>query len=416
MMRYISFLIILLLGLTSQAQQKILIKNITIIDGDAGITPRNGSILIVKDKIAAIYGPKSPVFQSGTKIIDGTGKYLVPGLIDAHVHLATGDLSDLKKARSTTDSIVGNLLRHGITTVRDMAGNAPYLAHYKTALATGKIAGPDIYYAAQFAGPAYFKMRANGQKDAGEEGNTPWYRRIVGTADIKPAIAEAKKAGVSGIKIYANHSPNLVHQITAEAHLQGLQAWAHGAVFPAKPMDVARAGVNSMSHANDLVFQQLEGDTINISNAWSQLYKGMKLDTSICDQLLLTMKRNNIFLDPTLFHAENNKMINAALITKRAHKFGVKIVTGTDWIYPTKNEPVPLLDEMKLLVQKCGLSHTEAIQAATLNAARATGLKDRGRVRKGQRADLLILNSNPLSNLEALFNPAIVLKAGKEMF
>lgn len=177
---------------------------------------------------------------------------------------------------------------------------------------------------------------ANGRKGEEDLGNTAWYRSISTKADVKPAITAAKKAGVTGIKIYASLSKELIQEITNEAHKQGLLAWAHAAIFPSKPMNVAQAGVNSMSHANDLVFQQIKGDTIEIGAAWAQLYKGLKLDSAVRDQMLLEMKKRNTFLDPTVFHAENNKMVNAVLITRRANQLGVKIVTGTDWIYPTK--------------------------------------------------------------------------------
>lgn len=411
---------VLLIGVlqnTAVAQKptSILLKNATIIDGEASIKPRKGSILIENGLIKSIdYTPVK--VNNQTRVIDCTGKFITPGLMDSHVHLGTGNLTNLKKAHATTDSIMKNLVVHGITTVRDMAGNAPFLAACKKKVQEGKVIGPDIYYAAQFAGPGYFAMMAGGRKGEEDLGATAWYRAIKSKADVKPAITEAKKAGITGIKIYANLSKELIREITNEAHQQGLLAWAHGAIFPSKPMDVATSGVNSMSHANDLVFQQIKGDTIEIGAAWAQLYKGLKLDSNVRDQMLLEMKKRGTFLDPTVFHAENNKMANAALITRRANQLGVKIVAGTDWIFPSKNESVPLLDEMKLLTDKCGLTHLEVIEAATLNGALVTGLKDRGVIRVGKRADLLILNNDPLKSLEAFDKPEFVLKQGKVIF
>lgn len=403
-------------GAFAQKTTAILLKNATIIDGEASVKPKKGSVLVENGLIKSIFNTEVKNLKPGTKVIDCTGKFITPGLMDAHVHLATGDLSDLKKAHLITDSIVGNMLKHGITTVRDMAGNAQYLSSCNAAIKAGKVAGPDIYYAAQFAGPGYFAMLGAGRKGEKDLGNTAWYRAISTTADVKPAIADAKKAGVTGIKIYANLSKTLIREITNEAHRQGLLAWAHGAIFPSKPMDVAQSDVNSMSHANDLVFQQIKGDTIEIGAAWAQLYKGLKLDSTVRDQMLLEMKKRGTFLDPTVFHAENNKMGNAVLITKRAHQLGVKIVTGTDWIYPEKNEAVPLLEEMRLLNTKCGLSNLDVIQAATLNAAQVTGLSDRGVIRLGKRADILVLEGDPVKSLEAFGKPSAVIKAGQLAF
>jgi imidazolonepropionase-like amidohydrolase len=400
----------------AQHNTSILLKNATIIDGDANVKPRVGSVLIENGLVKFVSYTSLKGLNSQTKVIDCTGKFITPGLMDSHVHLATGDLTNLEKAHATTDSIMKNLLVHGVTTVRDMAGNAPYLADCKKKVQEGKVLGPDIFYAAQFAGPRYFAMMGNGRKGEADLGNTAWYRSISTKADVKPAITAAKKAGVTGIKIYASLSKELIREITNEAHKQDLLAWAHGAIFPSKPMNVAQAGVNSMSHANDLVFQQIKGDTIEIGAAWAQLYKGLKLDSVIRDQMLLEMKKHNTFLDPTVFHAENNKMANAVLITSRANQLGVKIVTGTDWIYPTKNASVPLLEEMKLLTGKCGLSNLEVIQAATLNGATVTGLSDRGVVRAGKRADLLVLNADPLKSLDTFDKPVFVLKDGKVAF
>ncbi|WEK19988.1 MAG: amidohydrolase family protein [Candidatus Pedobacter colombiensis] len=399
-------------ALYAQNLTSILLKNATIIDGDAGVKPRIGSVLIENGLVKSVSYTSLKGVNSQTKVIDCTGKFVTPGLMDSHVHLGTGDLSNLKKAHATTDSILKNLLIHGITTVRDMAGNAPYLADCKKSIQEGKVSGPDIFYAAQFAGPSYFKMMSSGRKGERDLGTSAWYRAISTEADVKPAIAAAKKVGATGIKVYANLNKKLIREITDEAHKQGLLVWAHAAIFPSKPMDVAQSGVNSMSHANDLVFQQIKGDTIEIGAAWAQLYKRLKLDSNVRDQMLLEMKRRKTFLDPTVFHAENNKMVNAALITRRANELGIKMVTGTDWVYPTKNESIPLLEEMKLLSRKCGLTNLEVIEAATLNGALVTGLSDRGVVRTGKRADLLVLNADPLKSLDTFDKPAFVLKAG----
>jgi imidazolonepropionase-like amidohydrolase len=169
-----------------------------------------------------------------------------------------------------------------------------------------------------------------------------------------------------------------------------------------------------MSHAGDFPFQQLNGDTLNVHDAWKQIYsKSFRFDSTALVKLLQAMQQRGVFLDPTIFHASNNKMYNAFTVTRMAHRLGVKIVTGTDWIYPEKNEPVPLMEEMLLLVSKCGLTIPEVIQCATLNSATVTGLHDRGQIREGTLADLIITKTNPYISIPALFQPEMVMKKGQ---
>ncbi|NML22245.1 amidohydrolase family protein [Pseudoflavitalea sp. G-6-1-2] len=394
---------------TAQVANKILLSNATIIDGDAKIAPRKGSVLIENGIISKIRFGKTIKTGKDVTVIDCSGKFITPGMTDAHVHLATLDLSDMQKARKITDSILYNLLRHGITTVRDMAGDARFLNVLSKSAEKENLHSPSIVYAAQFAGPEYFEMMNRGRK--GTDGKSPWVRSITDTSDIRKAIAEAKACGVTGIKIYAELSASLVQQITKEAHAQGLLAWSHAAVNPALPLEIAEAGVNSMSHAGDLLFQQFPAGT-DLTKVWGAIYKGLKADSAQIFPVLQQMKNHHIYFDPTLFHNLNNKLTNAAVIARWANRLGVQMVAGTDWVYPTTNEAVPLMNELQHLVLDAGLSNAAAIQAATLNGARVSGFNDRGLVRKKMRADLLVLDADPLEHTNALFSPSMVIRKG----
>ncbi|MBC9932886.1 amidohydrolase family protein [Chitinophaga qingshengii] len=407
---WIAVLLACVSQVVAQRGRTLLLKNATIIDGEASVAPRKGAVLIRDGKIVEVVYGSAPAADS---VINCTGKFITPGLMDAHVHLATMNMDHQRAAEQTTDSILLNMFRHGITSVRDMAGDAIFLAGYSRLAATGQLPAPDIFYAAQFAGPGYFKLLGGGSRSSADLGTTPWYCAISPETDLRLAIASAKGAGVTGIKVYADLSRQQIADITKEAHQQGIQVWSHGSVFPAKPADAVAAGVNSLSHANDLCFQQLPGDTLAISSAWQKLYKGFVLDTNVQITLLKQMKEKGIFLDPTVFHAGNNKMENAFTITRLAHRLGVAVVAGTDWIYPAKNEQVPLMEEMKLLVSRGGMSPAEALQCATLNGALVTGLKDRGVIRAGKKADLLILDNDPLKDISRLFAPEMVIKHGR---
>ncbi|MDR2284176.1 MAG: amidohydrolase family protein [Sphingobacterium sp.] len=407
-------LLLIHIGVVSSLAQKntnsILLHNATVIDGRSHIKPYQASILIQDGFIRAISKKKIKTDRN-VQEIDCTGKYIVPGLFDAHIHLATIDLSDLEKARSATDRILENMLQHGITTVRDMAGNAPFLAQYKQEIKTGAKAGPDIFYAAQFAGPEYFEMFSQGSRI--KMGTSPWERAVSDTTNIDQVVQQAKAAGVTAIKTYAEMSRELLEKIVRAARKENLLVWSHATIYPIKPSDAVSLSVNSISHAADVIFEQIPSDSLTISYAWKRVYEGMKVDPDILNPFFTQMKRNNVFFDPTVFHATNNKLDYALDILKLAHQSGVKIVAGTDWIYPENNDMVPLYDEALLYQDRAGMSRLQVLESLTYNAAQVTGLHDRGYLKKGLRADMLILDKDPLADLRSLFEPAKVIQAGR---
>jgi len=120
------------------------------------------------------------------------------------------------------------MLYSGITTVRDMAGNAIILSDYARASNLNQIPAPSIFYASQFAGPKYFNEIRSYSTYTGSKNDTPWAQSITDSTNIPLAIARAKGVGVTGIKIYANLKPSLVAKIVKEAKKQGLQSWSHG--------------------------------------------------------------------------------------------------------------------------------------------------------------------------------------------
>lgn len=397
------------------AQNPIVLKNAVIIDGSAKVKPQKGSILIENGYIKAVYKADKILPKHKYQIIDCEGKFITPGLTDSHVHLATFKKADSLKAIPQTDSILANFVQHGILTVRDMAGDAIFLNKLRTSINKAAQRGPDIFYAAQFAGSSYFnEMRKHGDPNLGL---VPWYKAIDHIDQIGSAVKEAKTAGVSGIKIYDSLNKELIQAITKAGKKAGLKIWSHATVFPTKPIYVARAGVTTMSHAHDLIFQQMESDSISSTKAWNEIYKKrLKADSIKLSTLLAAIKKHKVILDATVFPATQNKMMAAQEITRMAHNYGIKISTGTDWIYPTQNDKQPLQSELELLNTKCNMSTIEVIEACVKNGPEAIGLKDRGLIRKGQLAHLLILNSNPLTDLSALFHPEKVIKKGKIVF
>lgn len=394
---------------TTKIDSLLVLKNGNIISlTDKGSSVKKGTLVIENQLIKEIdYGTSEKTYPNA-KTVDLQGKYILPGLIDTHVHLATVPKTDRKDNNAHVEEQLDKMLFFGITTVRDMVGNGIILADYKRASKLNQIPAPEIYYAAQFAGPGYFnEIRKYGSR-TDDKKDAPWEQTITDTTNIQLAIARAKGAGVTGIKIYAELSAQLVAKITKEGHKQGLKAWSHAAVFPASPYGIAEAKVNTMSHAWDIMYGLKDEEEITRNSLLEEI------DYKQLDKLLLLMKKNNIILDATNFIAENNNMTDGVKITKRAHELGVKISTGTDWPYAGMDgeTEIPLFEEIKLLINKCGFTNAQALYSATKIGAEAIGLTDRGILEPGKRADILITDKNPLEHIRNIKTQYMTIKSG----
>jgi len=133
------------------------LTNVAIIDANHASPLYHQTILIANGSIVDIFTDQSKPIADSFTIINLKEKYVLPGLIDAHVHFAT-DPSGIDN-RANTLSVLQNMLYSGITAVRDMAGDARVLAGFSRDALTGDIVSPDIYYAALMAGADFLLTR-----------------------------------------------------------------------------------------------------------------------------------------------------------------------------------------------------------------------------------------------------------------
>jgi len=232
----------------------VVLTHATVVDMTGG-PPRAGMTLVLRDgKIAAMYRDGAQAAPADAMVRDLTGQFVLPGLIDAHVHNATepsrGD------RRSVVEARLRRTLRGGVVAVRDMGGDARALADLARAAAAGDIESPEIRYSAIMAGPDFFTDPRVLASAAGmKPGNAPWARALTDTTDLRQVVAEAKGSGAAAIKMYADLGPALAKRAATEAKRQGLRVWAHLATFPAKPSDIVDAGVEVVSHAMLVPFE-----------------------------------------------------------------------------------------------------------------------------------------------------------------
>src|ERR1700683_4994209 len=216
----------------------------TVIDGDPTTVRKAMAVVIRGERIVSVAPAGGFHPESSWQTVDVGGKFVIPGLINTHVHLAT--VADPAAARS----YLRRELYSGVTTVRDMAGDSRLLVELKREAEFDEIVSPDIFFVALFAGPDFFTDPRTHQAARGRiAGEVPWMRAITRDTDLRQAVAEARGTGASAIKIYADLPAELVRAITVEAHRQNMLVWAHATVFPARPSEVVDAGVDVISHS-----------------------------------------------------------------------------------------------------------------------------------------------------------------------
>lgn len=385
-----------------------------LVDG-SGAPARAVRKLIARDGVIVMIDGKgevpTPEADARWLRIGLDGAWVMPGLIDTHVHLAR-----FPDTHTHARAILGSAVRGGVTAVRDLAGDARALADIERATTIGEFTGPLVVYSAMFGGPDIYKGGPTSEMAAGRPpGEAPWALSVTAETDLRQAMAEAKGIGATNIKVYGDLDTTLSGRIITEAKRQGLMTTAHATVFPAGPGDLVDSGIGTLSHAPYLVWEGAD----RIPSDYRMRIQGPWTKTPADHPRLLALYRRmaerGVFLDATLYVYKAMRNFSpqvqadwtddafawAVQATRLAHAAGVRVTTGTDWFEPRDESDLPHThEELALLVEAAGFTPMEAILAGTRDGAAALGIGDsRGTVEPGKVADLLVLDANPLEDI-----------------
>ena len=408
------------------ADALVVYRGATLIDG-TGAAPVPGRAIVVRgERIEAIVADEPGALPNAAETVDMRGRYVLPGLVNAHTHLATPPDRDFALAMMRRD------LYGGVTAVRSMADDTRAMADLARAARQGEVAGPDIVFAALFAGPEFFQDERIVASAAGEKpGAIPWQRAVTRGTDLREAVTLARGTGASGIKIYADLSARDVARIAREAHRQGMKAWAHAAVFPASPLEVAGAGVDTMSHICMVAYQ---GQAMPRSYHDRAPVDETRFASGMPAEVLGAFERikaRGVIVDATNFVYETIERMRAELpeghgpptycsaaladrLTAKAHEMGVEIAAGTD-AFAVPDDPYPAVQrELERWVRASGFTPLAAIRGATLVGARALGKADEmGTIEAGKLANLVFVDRDPAADIANLRRVELVVKRGK---
>lgn len=392
----------------AQSDSALLLQHANVIDVTSGNIQRDVTVCMEQGKIVSVGGRATK--KPKARVIDLKGAYVMPGLIDAHVHVANG----MGVKPETALSHLQYFLQHGITSVRDAAGDASVLQQVQKKIRSGEAKGADVYYAAFMAGPWYF----NRGMDLRKEPYTAWEQCVQPGVNLDSIMKAAKDCGATGVKLYHSIDSSYLPEVVKAAKRHQLKVWGHAMMYAARPVQVAQAGVEVLSHAYMLAWISPDDSLIGVATRRRNRPMSKETADSLLSAVDVTafcnaMKANNAILDATLCISDQEDDYAFSLL-KKVHACGVKVCAGTDQIVDLKRPFPRLLDELSYYVNRCGFTPLEALRSATLIAAEAIGQEQNiGTVVPGKKADLLVLSGNPLTDIANLKKQVMVIQGGK---
>jgi uncharacterized protein (TIGR02246 family) len=397
----------------AQAPKSIVLRNVSIVALGGGADMSGQDILIQGEKITAIRSTNRTPPPEAT-IIDCTGKWALPGLIDTHVHVARRDLHWPEDEQEFIEMLAG-----GITTIFDLGGRLESLQDLKKRAQAPEWIGPRIFH----CGSPLFGERIAAMDSATQ-------RFIVkNPQEARVAVRQLKKQGVDGIKIYMNVSPEATQAAIDEANALGLVTIGHLAATSYG--EAATGGINILEHLSGLVTDYIGGgDRKDLARQWFPTYlkkwEKVNLDKNARRKMQLFASRA-VFFAPTLayefdFLQNDVPTPQTALAEQTAQKFTsmlrlafdlqVPLLAGSNYAIE-KNARMTLHDEMENWA-RAGIDARFALEAATINASHALRQSDQlGQIAPGMLADMVLVNDNPAANLATLREPWLVIRNGK---
>ena len=381
------------------------------------------TIVINGDRIVSVGPSASTSIPHGTGVRDASGRFVMPGLWDAHVHLS-----------QVGPNALPLFVSNGVTSVRDMGSDFEQILRWKAERAAGSpiprilAPGPKLYGGSliERVGVRFTKWKHE-------------IRVVTSADDARRAVDELKTLGVDFIKVHNHLTPDLYDAIAAESHKVNLEFAGHLPV--AGPLAAAAAGQRTIEHGRGMLLCSPE--------LWARIRSEAPADAQYCAPLEIQARlfpaliEAGIWLTPTLTSWRGNAMVGDPGLAARievlpgsstiwpalrnhwddmaesipthlelellaqfadlaaaASRAGVPLLAGTDLGDPYVIPGFSLHDELALMV-KAGVTTLRALQSATSEPARAFGLTATvGAIKAGQAADLLVLDADPLVDID----------------
>ena len=381
-----------------------------LIDGTGRPAVENSVVILRGGKIMAAGPAASIPVPKGAEFVDATGKSVLPGLWEMHAHFEQVEWGPV-------------YLASGVTTARDVGNEREFIVAARDAIAAGRGIGPRLVMAGVVDGSGPLALGVI---------------RVDTPQQAREQVQKYKAAGFQQIKIYSSVKPEILKVVAAEAHRLGMTVTGH-IPFGMNAVQGIEDGMDQINHIEYLTAvlvdpksQTIDPDAPNVKAVIKLLLEHhtvvdptlalMEIITHSTDKPISTFEPGILRVAPELREgletmgvlperSEQMAAVFRAMVAavRLLHQAGVPIVAGTDQSIPGFS----LDREIELHVQ-AGFTPMEAIQSATLVAARAMGMeKDSGTIEPGKRADVIVVDGNPLKNISDIRKVSTVFAGGK---
>jgi imidazolonepropionase-like amidohydrolase len=397
----------------------LLIRNVRVVHGDGRATPR-ATVLVRSGRITAVAAGDLRPGPQARREVSGAGRTLIPGLIDAHVHVS--------------DASLPLFLRFGITTVRDLHNTPAYIL---------PLARDDM--------PTRPRIVAAGALLDGRGSTWPGVRIVESVFDVRAAVREQVGTGAGVIAVAPRLSAALTDAVVREASARGVPVAVH--LGRTTALAAARAGVASVEHAGSVAGgDAADAWLASADDEFGQWPSGVRqwalTDPARLDEDTRKLRENAVALVPTLAlyealargtgqagrevrpKADTTDVVTGQDVCRTADvtegdpvnvlghlvarfaRLGGIVAAGSDAALPLVSPGASLHRELQLYVA-AGLTPAAALETATVRAARLLGVADRvGTVDAGKDADLVLLDDDPLADITATLRVRLVVRAG----